>query len=175
MATTEVRDLATAARAALADGRVHDALTCYASATRSARTQLPPHAPERIALAAEHAQAVFDHRSDPESALEIARTAYDEAVEAIDDAGEHAAAVRELALLRDQMTFWGLPHGGLTGGHSRVNQEGPANEGPVCDAQAAPSRRCPRARVPRPEAAGAPSGGTTWTPQPRGTLLRRTL
>ena len=65
MATTEVGELAAAARAALADGRVHDALTCYASATRSARTQLPPHAPERIALAAEHAQAVFDHRSDP--------------------------------------------------------------------------------------------------------------
>jgi 14-3-3 protein epsilon len=111
MAMTEVRDLAAAARAALADGRVLDALTCYASATRSARTQLPPHAPERIALAAEHAQVVFDHRSDPESALEIATTAYDEAVDGIDDAGEHAAAVRELALLRDRMTFWAFGMG----------------------------------------------------------------
>ena len=74
MATTEVRDLAAAARAALA-------------------------------------QVVFDHRSDPESALEIATTAYDEAVENIDDAGEHAAAVRVLALLRDRMTFWAFRMG----------------------------------------------------------------
>ena len=106
MTTSDLGEQAAAARAAMADGRVHEALTCYASAGQSARTQLPPHAPERIALAAEHAQVVFDHRSDPESALAIASAAYDEAVEGIDDAGEHRAAVRELALLRDQMTFW---------------------------------------------------------------------
>jgi 14-3-3 protein len=111
MAQTEVDELAAAARDALADGRVHDALTCYASAGRSARTQLPPHAPERIALAAEHAQVVFDHRADPASALEIATAAYEEAVEGIDDADEHSAAVRELALLRDQMTFWAFHMG----------------------------------------------------------------
>ena len=111
MATTDVDELAAAARAALADGRLHDALTCYASAGHSARTQLPPHAPERIALAAEHAQVVFDHRSDPESALAIATAAYDEAVQGIDDAGEHPAAIRELALLRDQMTFWAFRMG----------------------------------------------------------------
>ena len=111
MAMTEVGELAAAARAALADGRVHDALEGYASAGRSARAQLPPHAPERIALAAEHAQVVFDHRSDPESALAIASAAYDEAVEGIEDAGEHPAAVRELALLRDQMTFWAFRMG----------------------------------------------------------------
>ena len=111
MATTEVRDLAAAARAALADGRVHDALTCYASANRAARALLPPHAPERIALAAEHAQVMFDHRSDPGSALEIASVAYHEAVAGIDDASEHPAAVRELAQLRDQMTFWAFRMG----------------------------------------------------------------
>jgi len=111
MAMTDVDELAAAARAALADGRLHHALSCYASAGRSARTQLPPHAPERIALAAEHAQVVFDHRSDPESALAIASAAYDEAVEGIEDAGEHPAAVRELALLRDQMTFWAFRMG----------------------------------------------------------------
>jgi hypothetical protein len=111
MAMTEVGELAAAARAALADGRVHDALDCYASAGRSAHSHLPPHAPERIALAAEHAQVVFDHRSDPASALEIATAAYEEAVESIDDAGEHSAAVRELALLRDQMTFWAFRMG----------------------------------------------------------------
>lgn len=111
MAMTEGGELAAAARAALAEGRVHDALDCYASAGRSARTQLPPHAPERIALAAEHAQAVYDHSADPAFALEIATTAYDEAVDGIDDAGEHAAAVRELALLRDQMTFWAFRMG----------------------------------------------------------------
>jgi 14-3-3 protein len=111
MATTDVGELAAAARAALADGRVHDALACYASAGRVARTQLPPHAPERIALAAEHAQVVFEHGSDPESALEIATAAYDEAVDGIDDAGEHPAAVRELGLLRDQMTFWAFHMG----------------------------------------------------------------
>jgi hypothetical protein len=111
VATTDVDELAAAARAALADGRLHDALSCYASAGHSARAQLPPHAPERIALAAEHAQVVFDHRSDPESALAIASAAYHEAVEGIDDAGEHPAAVRELALLRDQMTFWAFRMG----------------------------------------------------------------
>jgi hypothetical protein len=111
MATTDVGDLAAAARAALADGRVHDAIARYTSAGRAARTQMPPHAPERIALAAEHAQVVFEHGSDPESALEIATAAYDEAVEGIDDAGEHAAAVRELGLLRDQMTFWAFRMG----------------------------------------------------------------
>ena len=108
---TDVTELAAAARAALADGRVHEALTCYASAGRSARTQLPAHAPERIALAAEHAQVVFDHSADPASAFEIATVAYDEAVEGIDDAGAHPAAVRELALLRDQMTFWAFRMG----------------------------------------------------------------
>jgi hypothetical protein len=111
MAKTEVDELAAAARAALADGRVQDALTCYASAGRSARTRLPAHAPERIALAAEHAQAVFDHRADARSALEIATVAYEEAVEGIDDAGAHRAAVHELALLRDQMTFWAFRMG----------------------------------------------------------------
>jgi hypothetical protein len=111
MAMTDVGELAAAARAALADGRVHDALDCYASAGRSARTRMPPHDPVRIALAAEHAQVVFEHRADPASALEIATTAYDEAVEGIDDAGEHRAAVRELALLRDQMTFWAFRMG----------------------------------------------------------------
>jgi len=54
---------------------------------------------------------VFDHRSDPESALAIALAAYHEAVEGIDDAGEHPTAVRELALLRDQMTFWAFRMG----------------------------------------------------------------
>lgn len=111
MAMTEVLELAAAARAALADGRVQDALTCYASALRSARAELPPHAPERIALAGEHAQVVFDQRSDPESALELATVAYDEAVEGIDDASAHPAAVRELAVLRDQMTFWAFRMG----------------------------------------------------------------
>src|SRR6476659_4714903 len=111
MTTSDLGEQAAAARAALADCRVHEALTCYASATRAARTQLPPHAPERIALAAEHAQVVFDHRSDPESALAIALAAYHEAVDGIDDAGEHPTAVRELALLRDQMTFWAFRMG----------------------------------------------------------------
>jgi hypothetical protein len=111
MTTSELGEHAAAARAALADGRVHEALTCYASANRAARALLPPHAPERIALAAEHAQVVFDHRSDPGSALEIAAVAYDEAVAGIDDASEHPAAVRELAQLRDRMTFWAFRMG----------------------------------------------------------------
>jgi hypothetical protein len=111
MATTDVGELAAAARAALAEGRLHDALSCYASAGQSARTQLPPHAPERIALAAEHAQVVFDHRSDPSRRWRSRRRPIDEAVEGIDDAGEHPAAVRELALLRDQMTFWAFRMG----------------------------------------------------------------
>jgi hypothetical protein len=111
MTTSDLGEQAAAARAALADGRVHEALTCYASATRAARTILPPHSPERIAIAAEHAQVVFEHRSDPASALEIASVAYDEAVDGIDDASEHAAAVRELARLRDQMTFWAFRMG----------------------------------------------------------------
>lgn len=43
-----------------------------------------------------------------ERAFEIARTAYDDAVAAIDDtAGEHyREAVRELSRLRDRITFW---------------------------------------------------------------------
>jgi hypothetical protein len=111
MTTSDVGEHAAAARAALADGRVHEALTCYASAHHAARAVLPPHAPERIALAAEHAQVVFEHRSDPGSALEIASAAYHEAVAGIDDASEHRAAVRELAQLRDQMTFWAFHMG----------------------------------------------------------------
>ena len=111
MTTSDLGEHAAAARAALADGRVHEALTCYASANHAARAILPPHAPERIALAAEHARVMFEHRSDPGSALEIALVAYDEAVAGIDDASEHAAAVRELAELRDQMTFWAFRMG----------------------------------------------------------------
>ena len=111
MTTSDLGEHAAAARAALADGRVHEALTCYASANHAARAVLPPHAPERIALAAEHAQVVFEHRSDPGSALEIASAAYHDAVAGIDDAGEHRAAVRELARLRDQMTFWAFHMG----------------------------------------------------------------
>ncbi len=80
-------------------------MACYASAAAAARAAMDPTDPARIALAAEHAQVWFDHRSDPTAALETATVVYEEAVHVIDDAGEHRAAVRELALLRDQMTF----------------------------------------------------------------------
>lgn len=93
------------ARADLAAGRVDDALAAF-HAAGSAAGVLPAHDPRRIALAGEHAEAVFVHRDDPGAALEIALPAYEAAADAIDDAGEHPDAVRELLALRDRMTFW---------------------------------------------------------------------
>ncbi len=102
---TDVDQLRAQARTAMADGRLEEALTAYERAAAAALA-LPPTDPARIALAGEHGDALFDHRDDPGGALEIATVVYEEAVGAIDDAGEHPAAVTELAALRDRMTYW---------------------------------------------------------------------
>lgn len=106
MAAADVTELAGAARAALAAGQVEEALTGYASATHTAREELAATDPVRIVVATEHAQVWFDHRDDPGAALRIAALAYDEAVDGIDDAKQHRAAVDRLGELRDHMTFW---------------------------------------------------------------------
>lgn len=103
-----VVELQTAAAAALAAGRDDAARATFAEATRLACEVLPPTDPVRLAAAGEHGEAWFDRWDDAETALEIARTAYDDAVFAIDDApeGEYRETVRELSALRDLMTFW---------------------------------------------------------------------
>ena len=117
MTTSELGEQAAAARAALADGRVHEALTCYASANRAARPSLPPHAPERIALAAEHARVMFDHRSDPGvgagdrvGRLRRGRGRHRRRGRARGGGPRARAATRPDDVL-------GLPHGGLTARH----------------------------------------------------------
>jgi hypothetical protein len=101
----ELRD---AAVNALAAGRHDAARATFVEATRLSCEVLPPADPVRLAVAGAHADAWFEHWNDPDHALEIARTAYDDAVFAIDDAPEqeYRDAVRELSQLRDQMTFW---------------------------------------------------------------------
>ena len=103
-----VFELQDAALSALADGRHDAARATFAEATRLSCAVLPPADPVRLALAGAHADAWFEHWDDPDQALDIARTAYDDAVFAIDDAPEqqYREAVRELSQLRDQMTFW---------------------------------------------------------------------
>jgi hypothetical protein len=92
------------ARSDLAAGRVDDALAAFDAAT--AACGWSPTDPRRIALASEHGEALFLHREDPNGALAVATPTYEAAAEAIDDAGEHSDAVRELLVLRDRMTFW---------------------------------------------------------------------
>lgn len=102
----ELRD---AAQSALAAERHDAARSTFAEATRLSCEVLPPADPVRLAVAGAHADAWFVHWDDPEQALEIARTAYDDAVFVIDDVDDvtaHREAVRELSQLRDQMTFW---------------------------------------------------------------------
>ncbi len=105
---THVVELRDAAEAALAAGRPDAAKATFAEACRLAGEVLGAADPVRVAVAGAHAEAWFERWNDPEKALEIARTAYDEAVFAIDEApaGEYRDAVRELSQLRDQMTFW---------------------------------------------------------------------
>lgn len=102
---TDVERWRDRARDAVAGGRIDEALAAFGSAAGAA-AGLGPVDPLRIALASEHAEAWFVHRADAARALEIATPVYEEAVDAIDDAGEHRAAVRALADLRDRMTFW---------------------------------------------------------------------
>lgn len=103
-----VFELQDAALSALAAGRDDAARATFAEATRLSSEVLPPTDPVRLALAGAHADAWFEQWNDPDRALDIARTAYDDAVLAIDDAPEreYRDAVRELSQLRDQMTFW---------------------------------------------------------------------
>lgn len=103
-----VFELQDAALSALAAGRHDAARATFAEAARLSSEVLPPTDPVRLALAGAHADAWFEHWGDAEQALDIARTAYDDAVFAIDDAPEqqYREAVRELSQLRDQMTFW---------------------------------------------------------------------
>lgn len=105
----EVAALHDAARLALAAGREQEARAVFAEASRLCCAVLPATDPERLALAGEHADAWFERWGDTERAFEIARSAYEEAIEDIDGeaAGEHRRdAVRHLGQLRDRLTFW---------------------------------------------------------------------
>ena len=103
-----VMELHDAAVAALAAGRDDAARAMFAEATRLAGEVLLPTDPVRLAAAGAHGEAWFERWDDAERALEIAGTAYDEAVFAIDEApgGQYRDTVRQLSVLRDQMTFW---------------------------------------------------------------------
>ena len=103
-----VVELQEAALSALAAGRHDAAKATFAEACRLSQEVLPAADPVRLAVAGVHADAWFERWSDPQVALRIATTAYDDAVLGIDDAptDQRRAAVRELSRLRDRMTFW---------------------------------------------------------------------
>lgn len=103
-----VVELQDAAVAALGAGRDDAARATFAEAMRLACEVLPPTDPVRLAAARAHGEAWFERWDDAEKALEIASTAYDDAVFAIDQApgGQYRDTVRQLSALRDQMTFW---------------------------------------------------------------------
>ena len=105
---SHVVELQDAAVAALTTGRDDAAKATFAEAARLGSEVLPPTDPVRLALASAHGEAWFERWNDAEKALEIAQGAYDEAVFAIDDApgGQYRDTVRQLSVLRDQMTFW---------------------------------------------------------------------
>lgn len=117
MAGTPERDdvvaLRDAAQAALEAGRDDEARRKFSEAWRLSCEVMIVTDPARLALAGAHADAWYDHWRDTERAFEIARTAYDDAIDGIDDAaGEHRRdAVRQLAELRDRMTFWAFTMG----------------------------------------------------------------
>lgn len=100
--------LQAAAVAALAEGHDEAAMATFVEAARLAAEVLAPADPVRLAVARAYGEAWFDRRDDPDTALEIARAAYDEAVCAIQEvpADQYRAAVGQLSQLRDQMTFW---------------------------------------------------------------------
>lgn len=102
-----IATLCDTARAALADGRDDEARAAFAEAT-ALSTALPPPHPQRLTLAGEHADAWFERWHDTGRALAIAGAAYDEAVDAFEEAAgdERAESVRALGLLRDRMTFF---------------------------------------------------------------------
>jgi hypothetical protein len=104
----QVLNLQTAAAEALAAGRDDAAMATFAEVTQLARDRLSPTDPIRLAAACAYGQAWFERRDDPDTALQIARAAYDEAIYAIDDAPDeqYRAAVAQLSELRDLMTFW---------------------------------------------------------------------
>lgn len=104
----QVLNLRAAAAEALAAGREDAAMAMFAEVTQVARERLSPTDPVRLATACAHGQAWFERCDDPDTALEIARAAYDEAISAIDDAPDeqYRAAVAQLSELRDLMTFW---------------------------------------------------------------------
>lgn len=100
----QVLSLQAAAAEALAAGRDDTAMATFAEVTQLARERLPPTDPVRLAAACAHGQAWFERRDDPDTALEIAQAAYDEAISAIDE--QYRAAVAQLSELRELMTFW---------------------------------------------------------------------
>jgi hypothetical protein len=100
--------LCDAAKAALVAGRHDEARRTFAEASQLSCDTLAVTDAARLEVAGAHADAWNDHWNDPEKALEIATTAYEDAIGEIDETGgEHRrAAVRELGQLRDRMTFW---------------------------------------------------------------------
>lgn len=104
----DVVELRDAAQAALDAGRDDEAREMFSAASRLSSEVLPVTDPARLALAGAHADAWYDHWRDPDKAFELARAAYDDAIMGIDDAvGDHRRdAVRQLAELRDRLTFW---------------------------------------------------------------------
>ena len=86
----------------------NEALKAYKSASDIAQVELPPTHPIRLGLALNFSVFYYEIRNDPEKAIQLAKTSFDDAIAELDTLKEESYKDSTLImqLLRDNLTLW---------------------------------------------------------------------
>ena len=80
----------------------------YQSASQKATESLSPTHPIRLGLALNHSVFLYEVQGNPETACDLAKTAYDEALVQLDSLSEESykESTMIMKLLHDNLTLW---------------------------------------------------------------------
>lgn len=100
-------------------------LDAYKQATSTANTDLTPTHPIRLGLALNFSVFYYEIFSSPDSACELAKKAFDDAIAELDTLNEdsYKDSTLIMQLLRDNLTLWKSDHDGEEGEENAVEKE----------------------------------------------------
>ncbi|EZG46380.1 14-3-3 family protein [Gregarina niphandrodes] len=105
----------------------------YKKAMESASQGLPPSHPIRLGLCLNYSVFLYEIEDQPKEAKELAKKAFDEALDNLDSAGEleYKDSTLILQLLRDNTTLWCSQDNDSNTGAPAAPQPGPADQKPA--------------------------------------------